>query len=147
MSPSVAARMWADPRRAVGLLVLGGYVGISFAVRNLYPFSVFDMYSRSRTSASRIVARDEHGQLAEVERFDGWLCEGPVDTSPGRCGTPGSYFYVPYLDESRIEYIAKHPGDGHGDPVEVIRRIWWLDEPGAPQTTDCVLQRCSAVRR
>jgi hypothetical protein len=149
MSPSIAARMWADPRRAVGLLVLGGYVGISFAVRNLYPFSVFDMYSRSRTSASRIVARDERGQLAEVERFDAWSCEGPVDTSPGKCGAPGSYFYVPYLDESRAAYVAGHtsPGDDAGAPVEVVRRIWWLDEPGAPRTTDCVLQRCTAVRR
>ncbi len=149
MLPSIPARMWADPRLAVGLLVLAGYVGISFAVRNQYPFSVFDMYAGSRASASRIVARDAHGELAEVERFDAWSCEGPVDTSPDRCGAPGSYFYVPYLDASRASYISSHSSHGGDDGarVEVVRRIWWLDGPGAPRTTDCVLQRCTAVRR
>jgi len=146
MASPLAAWMWADPRRAVACLVLGGYVGVSFAVRNLYPFSVFDMYSSIRTSASRIVARDGRGQLAEVQRFEAWSCGGPVDTSPAKCGAPGSYFYVPYLDEEAAGYVAGHAGAG-GTPVEVVRRIWWLDQPGAPRTTDCVLQQCTAVRR
>jgi hypothetical protein len=143
----VAARMWASPARVIGALVLTGYVGVSFAVRNLYPFSTFDMYSSIRTSASRIVARDEDGRVAEVRRFEEWSCEGPIDTSPGKCGPPGSYFYVPYLDEEARSYVGSHAGGSRGAPVEVVRRIWWLDQPGAPRTSDCLLQRCTAVRR
>jgi len=145
------AGVWDNPRRVVAALVLAGYVGVSFAVGNLYPFSVFDMYSRARTSASRIVARDARGQIVEVERYEGWQCDGPVDVSPAACGEPGSYFYVGYLDAERAEYIAHHPGaDGSRAPVDVVRRIWWLEtaaSPGPPRTTDCVLQRCTAVHR
>jgi hypothetical protein len=140
--------LWSHPGWAVSILVLGGYAGIALAVHNLYPFSVFDMYSRPRISASRIVARDESGKLSEVERYDGWRCPAPVDVSPSQCGEPGSFFYTTYLDASRAAYIADHgASDGVGRPVDVVRRIWWLDEPGPPRITDCVLQSCSAVRR
>jgi hypothetical protein len=142
------APMSKDPRRPLAALVLAGYVGVAFAVHNLYPFSTFDMYSRARSSASRVVARDASGRVVEVERFDGWRCDGPVDVSPARCGAPGSYFYVPYIDDSRVDYIAKHSsGDGPRESVDVIRRIWWLDPGEAPRATDCELQRCSAVHR
>jgi hypothetical protein len=142
--------VWDDPRHVVAALVLAGYVGVSFAVGNLYPFSVFDMYSRARTTASRIVARDERGQIVEVGRYESWQCDGPIDVSPAACGEPGSYFYVGYLDRERADYIAGHRGTGTSPaPVDVIRRIWWLenDSPGPPRTTDCLLQRCTAVHR
>jgi hypothetical protein len=140
--------LWGDPRRVVSALALAGYVGIAFAVHNFYPFSVFDMYSRAQTSASRVVVRDGSGQVAEVERYDRWRCDGEIDVSPAKCGTPGSFTYTPYIDASRVGYIAGHTvSEASGDPVEVVRRIWWLDAPGAPRTTDCVLQRCTAVRR
>jgi hypothetical protein len=144
----VSPSLWKDPRRPLAALVLAGYAGVSFAAHDLYPFSRFDMYSHARASASRVVARDAHGDLAEVERFDGWQCDGPVDVSPGRCGEPGSYFYVGYIDDSRADYIARHAAaEGPRESVEVVRRIWWLDGPGAPRATDCPLRRCSAVRR
>jgi hypothetical protein len=137
---------WKDPRRPLAGLVLAGYVGVAFAVHDLYPFSRFDMYSHARTSASRVVARDARGEVLEVERFDGWQCEGPVDASPSKCGEPGSFFYVSYIDDSRVDYVAKHAAaQGPRETVDVVRRIWWLGE--APRETDCVLQRCSAVRR
>jgi hypothetical protein len=143
-----ATWLWADPRRAVAALVLPGYVGIAFAVHNLYPFSMFDMYSYPRSSASRIVARDRDGVLGEVERYDRWRCDGEIDVSPGRCGAPGSFHYTPYLDASRVAYIGSHSAsDGAGEAVDVVRRIWWLDVPGKPRTTDCLLQRCTAVHQ
>ncbi len=142
---------WADPSRLVAGLVVAGYAGIAFAVHNFYPFSVFDMYSRRSESASRIAARDEHGELAEVGRFEWWECGGTVDASPSRCGEPGSFDYVPYLDDESVQYIARHapPGDSGGKarPVDVVRRIWWLTQPGPPRIEDCVLARCRAVRR
>ncbi|HEY5242726.1 MAG TPA: hypothetical protein VIJ22_14700 [Polyangiaceae bacterium] len=141
-------RVWDDPRHVVGALVLAGYVGVSLAVGNLYPFSVFDMYSHPQVSASRIVARDQRGNLAEIERYDRWRCEEPVDVTPAKCGEPGSFHYSIYLDASQAAYIAEHPAkDGSGEPVDVVRRIWWLDAPGSPRTTDCVLESCLAVRR
>jgi hypothetical protein len=94
------------------------------------------------------VARDEAGGLAEVERYDRWTCDGPVDLSPGKCGEPGSYYYVPYIDRSRADWIAAHgAGSPAGERVDVVRRIWWLDPTRAPRVEDCVLQRCTAVRR
>jgi len=147
------AAVWDDPRRALGLLVLGGYVGFSFAVGNAYPFSVFDMYARPRTTASRIVARDAGGALTEVERWDAWMCPGPVDTSAEACREQGPYFAVGYIDASRAAWVTGHsagPAEGAGEarePVEVVRRIWWLEGEGAPRSSDCVLARCSAVRR
>lgn len=141
------AGVWSDPRRVIGALVLGGYVTLALAVTNLYPVSVFDMYSHPRSSASRIVARDAAGNVREVRRYDRWRCEGPVDVSPRACDTP-RFDYSNYLDAEQAAYVASHSnGDGQGDPVEIVRRIWWLDEPGPPRTTDCVLQRCTAVRR
>lgn len=141
------AQPWRDPGRVAAALVLAGYVGVAFAARNLYPFSVFDMYSRPNRSASRIVARERSGGVAEVERYVDWTCDTPVDTSPDRCGAPGSYFYAPYLDRARAEYVAGHRGTGDGSPVDVVRRIWWLEAPGAPRVEDCVLAHCTAVRR
>jgi hypothetical protein len=151
-----------DPRRPLAALVVAGYAGVAFAVHDLYPFSRFDMYSRARSSASRIVARDAAGHVAEVERFDAWQCERPVDVSPGTCGAPGSYTYTPYIDESRARWVAEHAAQGAngksasthgadgeraaGEPVDVVRRIWRVDE-GPPHVTDCLLERCSAVRR
>lgn len=141
------AGVWSDPRRVIGALVLGGYAAIALAVENLYPVSVFDMYSRPRSSASRIVARDAAGSLVEVRRYDRWRCEGPLDLSPRACNAP-RFDYSNYLDAEHAAYVASHStGDGHGEPVEIVRRIWWLDQPGPPRTTDCVLQRCTAVRR
>ena len=141
------AALWRRPRLAVSALVLGGYVGIAFAAHDAYPFSRFDMYSQARSSASRVVARVADGQVAEVERFDGWACDGPVDVSPSRC-EPRDFFFTPYLDASRVDYVAQHTrADGVREKVDVIRRIWWLESAGPPRTTDCLLQTCTAVRR
>jgi hypothetical protein len=142
------AALWRRPRLAVSALVVGGYVGIAFAAHDAYPFSRFDMYSQARTSASRIVARTADGQVAEIERFDGWSCDGPVDVSPARCGEPSSYFYTPYIDASRVEYIERRAhAEGVRAPVDVVRRIWWLDRSGPPRIADCLLTTCTAVRR
>jgi hypothetical protein len=142
--------MWArellrDPSRLAAVLALLGYLGVALALGNLYPFSVFDMYSRRFTSASRIVARDAGGHVREVERYARWSCDEPLDVSPGRCGAPGSFFYVPYLDTDGSAYVAAHAGDGQGQPVDVVRRIWWLEGGGPPRVEDCLLSRCRAV--
>jgi hypothetical protein len=142
------AALWDDPLRAIGVLVLGGYVGIAFAFENAYPFSVFDMYARPRTTASRIVARDGRGGAAEVERFDGWRCPEPLDTSPARCAAEGPFFQVAYIDASREAYIVGHAGEGgERENVDVVRRIWRLEGDGPPRMTDCLLEQCTAVRR
>ncbi len=148
MTLSLADALWRHPRLAVSALVLAGYVGIAFAAHDAYPFSRFDMYSQARSSASRLVARTADGEVAEIERFDGLSCEGPIDVTPPQCGEPSAYFYTPYIDASRIEYVERHAhAEGARARVDLVRRIWRLDGSGPPRTSDCLLQTCTAVRR
>jgi hypothetical protein len=145
-----ASWLTSDPRRPVVALFVGGYVAIAFAVRDLYPFSKFDMYSHYTDSASRVIARDARGAVSEIERWDGWRCEAPVDLSfsPDRCGTARRVEIARNQDGFRAAYIAGHSAPaGGGEPIEIVRRIWWLDGRGGARVLDCPIQRCTAVRR
>jgi hypothetical protein len=151
-APAVEPRMTADPRRALVLCVLVLYCGVSFAVKNLYPFSVFDMYSSHVASASRVLARDAGGRAAEVTRFDGWQCDAPVDVSAARCAALPRFDYTPYKDEELAGWVRQHaapptsPPPASAAPVDLIRRIWRLT-PDGDRVEDCLLHHCRAARR
>lgn len=136
--------------RAVSLLALLGYLLIARAAGNLYPFSTFNMYSTERLgSASRIVARDAHGDIHELDTFTAWDCPAALDPRPTACPAHWPFYYIPYLDRyAEIRLQARAAALPHAPPVTVIRRIWRLDDrPGPPTIEDCPLLTCRAVRR
>jgi hypothetical protein len=141
--------LWRDPRRVLSVLALVGYVAIAWSVSNLYPFSVFDMFAGRTASASRVVARDAGGRVAEVDRFVAWRCDGPVDVRPQVCAGEPGFDYTVYTDREAADYIASHRGDDpSASPVDVVRRIWRLSgEDGPPAAKDCLIARCTAVAR
>jgi hypothetical protein len=128
---------------------MGGYLAVSWVVRDFFPFSTFAMYSTREASASRVVARDARGQVAEIDRFRSWRCEGPIELGSEACAGEPHFSTVMYKDREAAEYIASHGGDDpSAAPVDVVRRIWWLGaEAGAPRSHDCLIQRCVAVAR
>ena len=119
--------------------VLAGYVAIAFLVGNRYPFSVFDMYSRSTDNGSRIVARAE-GRIEEVDRFVAWSCQGEPDLCAGRdVSTTGP------VDGEILGWVRSHTGEGT-IAVELVRRIWRFSGDQV-RVEDCLIQRCRAVRK
>jgi hypothetical protein len=137
-----------QPRVLVAALALCGYLGIAHSVRNLYPFSTFEMYAGQRAdSASRVIARDAAGGLHELDAYEAFRCDGPIPLGHETCAAAWPYAYSIYLDRQAAAFIDTHPGDGT-EPVDVIRRIWRLsDRPGPPPFEDCLLQHCRAARR
>jgi hypothetical protein len=136
------------PRLMVALSVLAGYLALAFSVHNLYPISTFEMYAgRPVRSASRVIARDAAGALHEIDEYRDWQCPGPLPLGPEACPAQWPYSYTGYLDRAAAELVAQQGGSG-GDSVDVVRRVWRLsDEPGPPPASDCLLERCRAVRR
>ncbi len=139
-----------DLARFAAAIALLGYLLIARAVLNLYPFSIFNMYSSEPlASASRIVARDPDGAVFEVDEYTRWRCPAAPDIAPTACPASWPFYYIPYLDREAAAHIAGHTADDHhATPVTVVRRIFRLsDEPGPPVIEDCVLRECHAVRR
>jgi hypothetical protein len=131
-----------SPRARLALLVLSGYVAVAFCVGNLYPFSVFDMYSRPAESGSRLAAR-RGARVEEVTRYRSWSCESEIDLDAQRCGR-GVRTSDP-VDHELYGWIRDHAGSG-GEPVELVRRIWFFSRQGV-RVEDCLLSRCRAVHQ
>ncbi|AKT43781.1 hypothetical protein [Chondromyces crocatus] len=136
--------------------VLLGYVAISRAVEDEYPFSTFSMYARhGKSSVSRVAARTRDGHGHPVRSFVDWSCEEEkLDLSVSRCAELGPFDFTGYLDTEDENHLDAHraraprggePGDA--EPVEIVRRVWRLKEQaGPPEVEDCVLHRCTARR-
>jgi hypothetical protein len=141
--------LWQDPRCRVVALAMGGYLAVSWCVRDFFPFSTFSMYAAREASASRLVARDARGRIAEIDRFTSWRCEGPLDVRAEACTGEPRFATLAYKDREAADYIVSHGGDDpSAAPVDVVRRIWWASaEGGPPPAHDCLLQRCTAVPR
>jgi hypothetical protein len=139
-----------DTARVTALLALLGYLALARAAGNLYPFSSFNMYSTERlASASRVVARDEHGAVHELDEYSGWDCPAPPDLAPHSCPAQWPFYYIPYLDREAADLLRDRAASLPDAPmVTLIRRVWRLgDRPGAPPIEDCVLRTCRAVPR
>ncbi len=144
------------PRLAITLLAFAGYLAIGRGVRNLYPFSTFDMYSDEHVdSGSRVVARTADGAIHEVTSYRAWRCDAPPEQAlsirPSACPDVAPYYYIPYVDRAARTWIVEHATtelDARASRVDVIRRIWRLGHGGgAPRFEDCLLLACSAVPR
>lgn len=139
-----------EPAAWLSAIVFVTYVGVSFGVSDLYPFSTFSMYSENRvTSPSRIAVRDAGGAVRAFGAFARVSCDGPVDVRASRCPALAPFATTGYLDAEDVARLHLEAGaDPAAEPVEIIRRVWRVSEaPGAPAIDDCVLARCRAVRR
>lgn len=133
---------------ALGALALVGYAGVARSVSNLYPFSTFPMYAVEREPvASRLAVREADGSLRDPDAYRAWSCPEPPSAlpPPGTCPLLGTQ-RGSYLDHDFLVFMAQHAtGDGAGEPVELVRRVWDLRD-GARLETTCPIQRCRAVR-
>lgn len=141
-----------SPRAAVAALVFVGYLVVARAVGNLYPFSTYSMYAESGTGRpSRLVARETHGSMVDLDRYDHWACPDlpPLDRASCPSDTPSSS--IPYVDREADHYVRSHAGTGHepgARAVDLVRHVWWfVDENGAPREFDCPVRHCRAVPR
>lgn len=143
---------WTERRLAalLAIAVMLGYSAVASSVRSFYPFSVFPMYSASPIdrSVARIVARTAGGDATEVTAYRAFACdrELDVDRIAAECGAA---FAPQYVDDALATHVRARSGelpDGSGEEIEIVRRLWTLDEQGAFTVSDCVLARCSAVR-
>jgi hypothetical protein len=132
------------------VVVFVAYASIATVVR-AYPFSTFDMYAHPEDTASHLVARDATGRVGELTGYVGWSCELSVDSMglPERCGPLGTFSITTYKDQDLLRWVARHTAaDPRAEPVDIVRRIWQLeDRPGPPAIRDCLLGHCRAVRR
>lgn|GEM_PF-3211261 len=123
------------------------YASIATVVR-AYPFSTFDMYAHPEDTASHLLARDASGHVQELTQFDGWSCDATVENmgAPATCGPLGSFSITTYKDQDLLRWVRTHAGE-NGEPVDIVRRIWQLEErPGPPTMRDCVVGHCRATR-
>jgi hypothetical protein len=123
------------------ILVLGGYLAVAAAARNLYPFSTFPMYSGSGASgASRIFARLGDGSLREVTDLSEWSCPRDFDWSAPGCDARG----IGYLERKFASHIRAAEGNGR-EAVDVVRRDFRFTLDGSLKVEECTLARCRAT--
>jgi hypothetical protein len=145
MTRSVLRRL--GERRVLALLACAGYVAAARLAVNFYPLSVYDMYaSRAESSSSRIVARDEHGNLREVTDFGEWSCTFPVQAQPTQCAQ-FPFYYVPYLDREAIDWVNRRSSSGGSERVDVVYQIWRFSTEREMHSETCVIARCTASIR
>jgi hypothetical protein len=133
-----------------GALAFFGYLGISHAVLNLFPFSTFEMYASTPAgSASRILVRTGDGSTREVTALAACTCDRPIDIEPSGCASHWPFFYIPYKDREDAGALERAPAAPiDAERVVIVRRIWRVPrDGGAPPFLDCVLASCRATVR
>lgn len=135
-------------RLVVAAVACVAYVVIARGALNLYPFSVFGMYSKAGLSAaSRIIAVDPQGRAHEIDELDAFACDRAIDTSPSACAARGVFYYNPSLDLAAVNLVSRRRGAG-ANPIAIVRRIYRFDShDGRPREEDCVLAQCRANAR
>ncbi len=129
----------------VSVFVLVGYLAVSHAVYNLYPFSTFSMYATSRLdTGSRVIALDHRGHPRELRRYHNFVCDGPAELDPPTCPNR----HIPYLTEELRQYILEHrgdPGSPGSEQLEVVQRVWRFTADGTLDAIeDCPVLTCTA---
>jgi hypothetical protein len=138
----------ARARLAAGAAIFATYLGVSFGVGNLYPFSIYDMYaSDPGARASRLVVRDAAG-LREISRFSGFACDEPVRAAFERCKAQHVVNTIGYVVDEHLRALETAPASGDArEPVDVVMKVWGLDERSVVSEAECRLSRCEASRR
>lgn len=136
---------------AISLFVLASYLLVAAGVQNIYPFSVFPMFSNDRAAeGSRFIAIVD-GKPREISDFVSWTCPeeipqfGKLVCPDGQLGTPSSYLVKEATDHISA-HTAEEPSQGAVSVSLVVRR--WDLRPNADDTPrDCPLMECVAVER
>ncbi len=129
------------------------YLGAARQVGSFFPLSVFDMYQgQAPDVVARVLAVDASGQVHELHRFEGFVCEPAAWRLDRRelarqCGD--DHRPLPYVLRDQQQWIDDHRDrSGAAESITIISRAHVLeDRPGAPAARDCVLVRCTATRR
>lgn len=131
--------------RRFAVVMLLGYLGVSFGVHHCYPFYIFDMYSSPPpTSSSRLAVRTAAGALREVRDFVSWRCqESPRVEGPRSCGVDTC---INARDREVYDYIEQNAGRGV-DPVTLVRRVWRFRRPLATGVEEVRVASCVARAR
>lgn len=109
-----------------------------------YPVGPLSMFSGGLHAASHIAARTEDGRLCELDAFDAFRCEGPIDLRVAAHPECRGDAHHPEQDRKAEAFLRSHEGAG-GAKIEVIRRTFRVDRPGGAITTeDCHIVTCSA---
>lgn len=138
-------RIRLTPEVLLILFAMLGYTMASLRLGESYPFSPLSMFSAGLGASSRVVVRAAGGRECEITDFARWHCDGPVDF--GRAPHCPQTAVHPENDRNLADFVRSHPGaPGEGVPVEVVRRVFHIENPAAAPTVDeCDLVKCTAV--
>lgn len=131
-------------RVAVVVLAMASFVIASRVLGEQYPVGPLSMFSGGLRAASHLVARTEDGRLCELDAFEAYRCEGPIDlraASHPECGADAEH---PEQDRKSEAILRSRAGEG-GRRIVVTRRTFRVDRPSGPVViSDCGLLVCSA---
>lgn len=135
----------------VSVSVFLAYLLTARGLRNVFPFSVFDMYEmRSPLVTTRLLVLDSNNQTTEIRRFESFQCEpkSPDIQTFRVCGEGAQMNVMPYVARDLQILLDARLGDvSSGEEVTLIARTWRLqDRPGPSPFSDCALARCRARR-
>jgi hypothetical protein len=149
--PATPTTRRIDLPLVVAWAIFATYVLAARGVRNMFPISVFDMYqAHAPEVVARVLVLDAAGETAQVEQFEGFVCEDDpavlmhVEDTCGADHRP-----LEYVTRDQASYLARHSGQAPGpEAITLVSRAYVLTaRPGAPPSTDCVLTHCTARRR
>lgn len=142
------SRLARSPTALIGVVVLVGYSAVAWVVGSFYPFSVFPMYAQApqQRRAARLGARTAAGDMVELTRYRAFDCDRALDPD-GFDAVCGARAYAPaYLDDELSHHVVARSAEvPHGEPIEIVRRVWTIAEDGSLSSDDCVLARCTAA--
>lgn len=133
-------------RFAVVVLAMASFVIASRVLGEQYPVGPLSMFSGGLRAASRIVARTEDGRLCELDAFEAYRCEGPIDLRAAAHPDCTNDAEHPEQDRKSEAILRSREGDGEGGRrIVVTRRTFRVDRPSGPVVVrDCALLTCSA---
>ena len=133
----------------VAWAVFATYLVAARVVGNLFPLSVFDMYqSHAPEVAARVVVLDAAGREAELDHFEGFVCESePVSLLRAGQSCGPDHRPLHYVVRDQELWIEAHRGGdaATSEPITIVSRARSVTRE--PVTADCVIARCYARRR
>lgn len=123
---------------------MGTFVIASRVLGEQYPVGPLSMFSGGLRAASHIAARTSDGRTCELDAFEAFRCEGPIDFRPAAHPACRADAEHPEQDRKAEVFVRAHEGSGD-ERIELIRRTFRVERPSGPVAiTDCTLAVCAA---